>query len=437
MDLAAAEHHRIGRQLASVSRREATSSPSGALCRCTADRSSKSTPIMPVPTAQPQRVAVSAAGLMPASRIAWSAAASAKRCERFANLRSLRSPMASSRKPLTSAAMRVGKPLASNMRDRRAAAASGEQRVPRRGDVVADRRDEADAGDRDAAAVHGSLRSARAASSAAVGALRIARDAAQRRHHPAFGARGERRYGDVAVRCRELGADLEHAARRRERAHLDVRHAQRRSIAPFGERGASARERRARGGSARRAAASPETPGGAENGRRRTARPRARRACAVADRPGTRCCGTTRGAATPRKRPGSAPGAAQQREALRRSASGASNSLTGSIGPRQSMSSMTRAPPTSAQPLIRDGFVVAAVDLDREVERVAGLHVAVESRLVARARRPGGRETRCAPSRPMRRAGRPPRRRGTTGSRGRSRGHGESARARALPARTP
>src|SRR4029450_2605292 len=34
--------------------------------------------------------------------------------------------------------------------DRSTAAAAGQERVPRRGDVVADRRDEADAGDRDA-----------------------------------------------------------------------------------------------------------------------------------------------------------------------------------------------------------------------------------------------------------------------------------------------
>src|SRR6202022_3495218 len=70
---------------------------------------------MPVPTAQPQRSPVAAVGAMPASRIACSAAASAKRCERLANLTSLRSETnAASSNSLTSAAMRVENPLASN-----------------------------------------------------------------------------------------------------------------------------------------------------------------------------------------------------------------------------------------------------------------------------------------------------------------------------------
>ena len=62
------------------------------------------------PSASPS----AAVGRMPASGSACSAAARAKRCERVVNLSSRRSPIASSRKPLTSAAMRVGKPLASN-----------------------------------------------------------------------------------------------------------------------------------------------------------------------------------------------------------------------------------------------------------------------------------------------------------------------------------
>ncbi len=99
----------------SDSRRSGCSSPSAALCACVAARSTKSDVIIPAPTAQPQRVAVSALGRSPASRNACSAATSAKRCERFVYLSSLRSSISSSaRKPFTSAAMRTGKPLASN-----------------------------------------------------------------------------------------------------------------------------------------------------------------------------------------------------------------------------------------------------------------------------------------------------------------------------------
>ena len=56
----------------------------------------------------------------------------------------------SSSNPLTSAAMRTGKAARVEKRDGRPAAAAREQRVPGRRDVVADRRDEPDAGDCDA-----------------------------------------------------------------------------------------------------------------------------------------------------------------------------------------------------------------------------------------------------------------------------------------------
>ena len=99
-------------------------------------------------------LAIGSVGAMPASRIACSAAASAKRCERLANLTSLRSAVITrSSKPFTSAAMRVEKPLRVEQRDRRGAARPAVEHRPRRRDVVADRRDEADAGDRDAALV--------------------------------------------------------------------------------------------------------------------------------------------------------------------------------------------------------------------------------------------------------------------------------------------
>ena len=97
----------------SVSSRSAWSSPSLPLCAYVVARSSKSDVIIPAPTAQPQRAAVSAVGRMPASRNACSAAASAKRCERLANFRRRRSTQASASKCFTSAAMWTGKPLAS------------------------------------------------------------------------------------------------------------------------------------------------------------------------------------------------------------------------------------------------------------------------------------------------------------------------------------
>ena len=109
---------------------------------------------MPVPTAQPQRSPVVGVGAMPASANACSAAASANRCERLANLSSLRSVASVS----TVEALDLGgdarrKTARVEQRDRRGAAAACEQRIPGRGDVVADGRDQADAGNGDAAAM--------------------------------------------------------------------------------------------------------------------------------------------------------------------------------------------------------------------------------------------------------------------------------------------
>ena len=96
------------------SRRDASSCPSTQLDACTDSSAPGPMPIIPVPTAQAQRVAVAGVGRTPASSNACSAAAKANPCERLPNLRSLRSPtVATASKPLTSAAMRVEKPLAS------------------------------------------------------------------------------------------------------------------------------------------------------------------------------------------------------------------------------------------------------------------------------------------------------------------------------------
>ena len=79
--------HRFALAAAEEAMRDAGIAPTAAdgdRWGCTAERSAKSTPIMPVPTAQPQRSPSAAVGAMPASRIASSAAASAKRCDRFA-----------------------------------------------------------------------------------------------------------------------------------------------------------------------------------------------------------------------------------------------------------------------------------------------------------------------------------------------------------------
>ena len=112
--LAAAEHHRVERHFIVQQALRVELAVWRAVV-VQAKRSANSIPIMPVPTAQPQRRRVCSEGRMPASRIASSAAASAKRCDRLANLSSLRSATAAaSSKPLTSAAMRTGKPLASN-----------------------------------------------------------------------------------------------------------------------------------------------------------------------------------------------------------------------------------------------------------------------------------------------------------------------------------
>ena len=102
-----------------ASNRSGSRSPFAAASCWTCASSSKVTPIIPVPTTQPQRVDVSGPGRIPASSKACAAATSAKRCERFAILSSLRSPMArstrSGERPLTSAAIRTGKPLASKL----------------------------------------------------------------------------------------------------------------------------------------------------------------------------------------------------------------------------------------------------------------------------------------------------------------------------------
>ena len=133
---------------------------------------------------------------------------------------------------------------------------------------------------------------------------------------------------------------LESLRRHDERAHLDVRRAQRlrrRAV----HRRRFARERRARAASACRAAASPGTPAGAENDRRKTARPRGTSSVARSATPGSRCADVD--AASARRR--EIARARRRRRAAARAARAAHRASRirrpGSIGPRQSTSSMT------------------------------------------------------------------------------------------------
>ena len=89
--LAAAKRDRVGGKIPDSSSPSELNSPSGAQNLWTFFSSSKVKPIMPAPTLKPQRSAVEFSGRMPASANASSAAANANRCEREANLSSLRS----------------------------------------------------------------------------------------------------------------------------------------------------------------------------------------------------------------------------------------------------------------------------------------------------------------------------------------------------------
>src|SRR5512135_405690 len=208
----------------------ASSSPPGAEWRCTPERSLNSTPIMPVPTAQPQRSPSASVGAMPASRIASSAAASAKRCERFVYLRSLRSAVITpGSKPFTSAAMRVVKPEASN-----SVIGAAPLFAPS-----------------SAAQVDATSLPTGVTSPTPVVALRqrgfgVARRGSgprnfqpRARDQPPVAA-GRKHRLDLAVgERRELDADLQRLSRVDERAHLDVGHPQRSRWRPMQRRGAS------------------------------------------------------------------------------------------------------------------------------------------------------------------------------------------------------
>ena len=425
--LAAAEHQRIVRDGRRSGSRSGSSSPSAPQCACSAARSSKSTFIMPAPTAQPQRVASAAVGRMPASRSACSAATSAKRCERFANFRSLRSSISSSSwKSFTSAAMRTGKPLASKtvigappLRPASSAphvvATSLPTGVTSPMPVIATR---AGGHARTRLTVAPRGRSRRGARSRR--SLPFAR--AVRRIVAAFGGRGE------------LRVELEHVARRDERAHLDVRHPRGRGPVP---RAASASPRPrapSRGRSARRAAASPGTPGGAGSGRRRTAR--FRHVARSRSRSGPRRAmrARRRGATTPWKRPARRARAAQQLEAFREL--GRRIELLDRQHRSQAVDELDHGRSADARPAgIGDRLLVAALDLDGERKHVARARRPRGTASRWRAPRPAGRESRRAPSRPTRRAGRPPRRRGTTETR-RRRAESHSVPARGAPRRT-
>ncbi len=107
---------------------------------------------------------------------------------------------------------------------------------------------------------------------------------------------------------------------------------------------------------------------------------RVRASVAVADLPGTSAPGSTRKPSMPWKRPAGAP-ELQSTPKRSRSAAGESNSVSGSIGPRQSIR-LERARAVDVGPaVIGDRVVVAALELDSELERLARLRVAQEPRL--------------------------------------------------------
>ena len=219
---------------------------------------------------------------------------------------------------------------------------------PRRRDVVAGRRDDAHAGDRHAALLHrhallgdhARARSPTGLPSACADSMNVASPS---------------RPGRIRA------PRPQRAARRRERAHLDVGHARRHEVGARGQRDDSAATRERERRSARRAAASPETPGAAESDRRRTAPRAAPRACRGATSRHAAVARARAAGRTPWKRSGGAPPSASVAKHAR-IAAGSSNSASGSIGPTQSGSSITRSPPMSRPAVVGDRVVVAGLD---------------------------------------------------------------------------
>jgi hypothetical protein len=107
----------------------------------------KSDVIIPAPTAQPQRVAVSAWAECPRRETPAPPRPARKRASGWRTSAARLDP-ASASKSLHLGGDVDRKAARVEEADLRAAAPAGEERIPRRRDVVADRRDEADAGDR-------------------------------------------------------------------------------------------------------------------------------------------------------------------------------------------------------------------------------------------------------------------------------------------------
>ncbi len=205
--------------------------------------------------------------------------------------------------------------------DRRRAAPSRQHRAPCRGDIVADRRHQAEAGDRDATPglaheASPSANSTRAVATELAPNLRAQLDACERR----------------VVVC-ELGADLDVLARRDERSHLDVGHLALRRGRQSAGREPAPRAVRLRE-SARPAGGSREKRDCAESDRRKTPPARGTLKRARRDLPGT--CSSTGSPPAPRResaraalpRCAAAPGAAEgppARRSRRPAASGRGN----------------------------------------------------------------------------------------------------------------
>ena len=323
----------------SVSSRSGWKSPSGAQWRCTS-------PELAEPQARhcrcpPRRPSASRRRPPAGSRHRATPPRprrGAKRCERLANLRSLRSSIARrGSKSFTSAAMRTGKPLASKWVIGADTAAARQQGVPGGGDVVPERGHEAQPGDGDPARAL-AVMPAPARRSPAARWRPVSRPTIAARVSSAAPSVPTGSPTSISTAC---------PGRMNERIFTSATRAR---PEPLARRQRLRRRAAAPAGSGRRAGAWPERRGGAGSGRRKRARIRAR-----AWRARSRWPGIAVDQREIRRRgyPGSgragAPGP-QSVSKSPRTASGASKSSIGSIGPTQRPSSRTGVSATRAHP---------------------------------------------------------------------------------------
>ena len=354
---------------------------------------------MPVPTTHPQRARSASVGAMPASRIACSAAASAKRCERLANFEQLavRRHAAAGRHRALRRRCASRSPLASNVRDRSAAAAALEQPCPHRRHVVAGGRDHAHAGDR-----HSSFHRSH---------LEMHARAADR---PAltFGARFQhaQRHASCATSS-TVARNSSRGARLGERAQLDVGHAAKHRPRPAcGLRHHAARKRRHAVEQQRsRKHRAPRKMIVEERRFDRHVELRASRTVRVSCSSGVSGTG-----AIPRNRSACAPWLHSVVKNAR-IATGSSNSVERQHRPDAIVKLEHRRAADARPALVGDRIVLAGVDVDLGFQRVAWAWVRRGTRSRARCLRPAASGTRASQPRPTRRAGRSLPRAATTG----------------------